>query len=274
MWPAYYCDGLFPLSAVAVEQPAVAGQKPPIDLELSTPAFSGPLALLLELIERRKLPITEISIAQVADQYLERMRLLVGIDPEILADFLVIAARLLQLKSRELLPSAPVEAEEPDVAAELQQRLLEYKIFREAAELLRQLEENGGRSYTPQTPMEAPPRPEPPLEPIPPDMLRAAMIRMLKALQQKPESLVLSPQISVADRIEHLMDCLSSKASTVFSELSGRTVHEIVATFLALLELLRRGIIVAEQDTPFGDIRLSLIWNTTPADDTVQRAPI
>jgi segregation and condensation protein A len=258
------------VTAIAIEPPAVAGQKPSIDLELDIPAFSGPLALLLELIERRKLPITEISIAQVADQYLERMRQLVGVDPEILADFLVIAARLLLLKSRELLPSAPIEVDEPDVAAELQQRLLEYRIFREAAEQLRQLEESDRRSYTPQPSAGVPPRPEPPLGPIPPEVLRAAMIRMLKALQRKPEALELSPQVTVADRIEHLIDRLTSKGSAVFSELAGDTVHEIVATFLALLELLRRGIISAEQDEPFADIRLSMIWNVPPVEDAVQ----
>lgn len=259
------------MSAVAIiEQPAVAGQKPSIDLELSSPAFCGPLALLLELIERRRLPITEVSIAEVADQYLERMRLLVGLDPETLADFLVIAARLLLIKSRELLPSAPVETEEPDPAAELRQRLLEYRIFREAAEQLRRLEESGRRSYTPRPSAEAPPRPEPPLEPIPPEMLRATMIRMLRALHRTPEPLALVPQVSVRERMDHLVSYLSARFSAAFSELAGRTVHEIIATFLALLELLRQGVIAADQETPFAEIRLSLVRETAPIDEAAQ----
>lgn len=85
------------------------------------------------------------------------------------------------------------------------------------------------------------------------------MIRMMKALQREPETLALSPHVSVMDRIEHLIDRLSSNGSAVFSELAGRTVHEVVATFLALLELLRRGVIAAEQDEAFADIRLSLV---------------
>jgi len=244
------------LTASTQQSPTV--ERPSIDLELAQPAFSGPLALLLELIERRRLPITEVSIAEVADQYLERMRALVGIDPEILADFLVIGARLLLLKSRELLPSSPVEAEEPDVAAELQQRLLEYRIFREAAELLRQLEESGRRSYARQPCPEAPPRPEPPLEPVRPDALRAAMLRMLKGLRPKEERLDLPPRVTVQERIDHLMACLSSRSRATFAEVAGRTIPEVVATFLAVLELLRLGTIRAVQEVPFGEIQLSL----------------
>ncbi len=99
------------MSVASLQPSAQATEKPAIDLELVTPAFSGPLALLLELIERRRLPITEVSLAEVADQYLERMRTMAGLDPELLADFLVIAAKLLVIKSRELLPSpAPIHS--------------------------------------------------------------------------------------------------------------------------------------------------------------------
>jgi len=244
--------------AIVPDQPAQSAPKPSIDLELISPAFCGPLALLLELIERRRLPITEVSIAEVADQYLDRMKTLVGLDPEVLADFLVIAARLLLLKSRELLPSEPIQEEEVDVAAELQQRLLEYRVFREAAELLRKLEESGDRSFTREPSEECAPRPEPPLQPIPPILLQASMLRMLKALQPKKGALELTPRVSVQERMEQLLDWLSSQQFAVFSELAGSTVHEIVATFLALLELLRLGQVGAVQEESFAEIRLFL----------------
>jgi segregation and condensation protein A len=247
------------MSSIASRPTVLSGERASIDLELATPAFSGPLALLLELIEKRRLPITDVSLAEVADQYLERMRTMVGLDPDLLADFLVIAAKLLVIKSRALLPStAPVaEDEEADVAAELQSRLLEYRIFRDAAERLRQLEESGRRSY-PRPPSEAATRPEPPLAPIPPEALRDAMVRMMKALRREEPKLQLAPRASVQERIAFLLEFLTGKGRATFSEVAGSTISEIVATFLAILELLRQGIIAAAQEAAFDQIHLSL----------------
>ena len=248
-----------------VESPArgAAGEdlrlpRPDIDLELENPAFSGPLSLLLELIEKRRLPIAEISLAQVTDQYLERMRTLVGLDPDVLADFLVIAARLLLIKSRDLLPSRPREVDEPDVAAELAMQLMEYKLFREAAEQLRQMDEAGLRSYPRQLSLEPVPAPEAPLAPIPAESLRSAMARMLKAVRGNAETTVGPGRVSVQERMEFLLGRLASAGGCSFSEVAGETVEELVATFLALLELLHRGVLEAEQESVFGDIRLSL----------------
>ncbi len=241
----------------AQQQPMAVQERPTIDVELSNPAFCGPLGLLLELIERRRLPIAEVSLADVADQYLERMRTLVGLDPELLADFLVIAAKLLVIKSRELLPTSAPLPEELDVAAELQQRLVEYRIFKEAAGQLRLLEESGHRSYPRQSAGPGPSLPEPPLEPVPPDVLRDAMVRMLKALRAEEAPLALAPRVSVEERIQFLLDCISSRGFAVFSEVAGRTVGEVVATFLALLELLRRDLLAAVQESPFAEIRVS-----------------
>ena len=236
----------------------------PLRVELSSPAFCGPLALLLELIEQRRLPITEVSLAEVTDQYLERMRLLVGVDPELLADFLVIAAKLLVIKSRELLPSKPsLSSEEPGPATDLQQMLLEYSIFREAAEKLRQLEESGRRTY-PRRPVPASAgRIEPALEPVPPEALRAAMERMLRAIQRPAGVLELSRRVSVQERMEQLLTYLSARCSATFAEIAGNSIDAIVATFLAVLELLRRGEICAEQEAPFAEIRLSLARTST-----------
>ncbi|MHB0870977.1 MAG: segregation and condensation protein A [Chloroflexota bacterium] len=247
------------MTVASVGQQPETAERVSIELELETPAFSGPLALLLELIEKRRLPITEVSLAEVADQYLERLRSIAGLDPELLADFLVIAAKLLVIKSRELLPSAPpVADEEEDVAAQLQQRLLEYRIFRDAAEQLKRLEEAGRRSHQRQPSEAAAPWPEPPLAPIEADALRDAMARMLKALQPAGQQLQLAPRVSVQERIQHLISYLTSRGSAIFSEIGGATVSEIVATFLALLELLRQKAIVAVQEAAFGEIRVSL----------------
>ena len=232
---------------------------PTIDLELSSPAFCGPLALLLELIEKRKLPITEISLAQVANQYLERMHTLVGMNAELLADFLSIGARLLLIKSRALLPSQQQPGEESDVAVDLELRLMEYRLFKEAAERLRELEESERRSYPRQATVQDAEHHEPPLEPIPPEALNAAMARMLKALQPQSAELRVAPRISVEQRIDHLLAYLAVRLAATFSELAGNTVGEIVATFLAILELMRRGSVTVEQQSPFADISISLL---------------
>ncbi len=229
-----------------------------IDIELSNVAFCGPLAMLLELIEKRRLPIAQVSLAEVADQYLERIRTLVGMNADVLSDFLVIGAKLLLIKSRALLPSPPREDEQDDVAADLEQRLLEYRIFREAAERLREIEETGRRAY----PRQAVPGyegREPPLEPIPPDALARAMARMLKALEPERDRLALAPRASVEERIAMLLQFLTLQRSARFSELAGNTVDQVVATFLAILELMRRAMLIAEQETAFGEIRLSLL---------------
>jgi segregation and condensation protein A len=234
-------------------------ETPIIDLELASPAFCGPLALLLELIEKRRLPITEVSLAQVADQYLERLRTLVGLNAELLADFLVIGARLLVIKSRALLPSQQQTTDESDIAVDLEQRLLEYRVFKEAAVRLRELEESGRHSYPRQVGEVEEERPEPPLEPIPPEVLAAAMARMLKALQPQAARMELAPRVSIEQRIEHLVSYLSSRLNATFAELSGNTVGEIVATFLAILELMRRGLLDFDQQSPFGEILVSLV---------------
>lgn len=230
-----------------------------IDLEISSPAFCGPLALLLELIEKRRLPITQVSLAEVADQYLERMHSAEGVNAEVLADFLTIGARLLLIKSRALLPSPPRYEDEEDVAADLEQRLLEYRIFKEAAEKLREIEEEGRRSYPRQNPPDYGDAPEPPLDKIPPEALARAMARMLKALEPDPDRLPLTPRVTVEERIAQLIEQLQKRRYATFSQIGGDTVDQVVATFLAILELMRRGMLVAEQDAPFTEIRISIL---------------
>src|SRR3982074_2778058 len=123
-------------------RPLVATQ-----LELHLESFDGPLELLLLLIEQRRLPITQVSLAQVADQYLAQVHAQPAIDPNLLADFLVIGGKLLLLKSRALLLSEEPDPEVEEVASDLADRLATYRVFRAAAEMLRELEQRGERMY-------------------------------------------------------------------------------------------------------------------------------
>jgi len=121
-------------------------------LELPGYSFQGPLDLLLQLIERRELPITEIALARIADEYVQYIKRLDKVNPAELADFLVVAARLLLIKSYALLPVTPARAGEvEDEEANTEQllaQLREYKRIKEAAEELRQRQESGQRAYS------------------------------------------------------------------------------------------------------------------------------
>src|SRR5205823_1744379 len=116
-------------------------------LELHLETFDGPLELLLLLIEQRRLPITQVSLAQVADQYLAQVYAAPSLDTELLADFLVIGSKLLLLKSRALLLVEEPDPEVEEVASDLAERLATYRVFRAAAEVLRELEQRGERTY-------------------------------------------------------------------------------------------------------------------------------
>src|SRR3981189_556517 len=121
-----------------------------IQLELHLETFDGPLELLLLLIEQRRLPITQISLAQVADQYLAQVHAQPALDVDLLADFLVIGGKLLLLKSRALLLTEEPDPEVEEVASDLAERLATYRVFRAAAEVLREFEQRGERMYAAQ----------------------------------------------------------------------------------------------------------------------------
>src|SRR4030081_376309 len=152
---------------------ARVGANPPIQLELHLETFDGPLELLLLLIEQRRLPITQISLAQVADQYLAQVHALPALDADLLADFLVIGGKLLLLKSRALLLTEEPDPEVEEVATDLADRLASYRVFRAAAEVLRELEQRGERMYpTMREPLiSTEPAPLAPLSPL--DLLAA-----------------------------------------------------------------------------------------------------
>ena len=222
-------------------------------LELHLESFDGPLELLLLLVEQRRLPITRISLAQVADQYLAQIHARQELDRDLLADFLAIGSRLLLLKSRALLLTEEPDPVAEEIASDLAERLATYRVFRAAAEVLRELEQRAERTYPAQREPLAQSAP-PPLAPTTPDMLRAAWRRFL---DQPEEEQIELPDVRRArdeERRDYVLDVLRERARCTFREVAGRTVDEVVATFLALLELFRRGLISLEQPQLFGDL--------------------
>lgn len=230
-------------------------------LVIHLPQFDGPLDLLLQLVEKRQLPITEVRLADVADQYLEAVLAMPSPSPELLAEFLVIAGKLILIKSQALLPAEEeVAPHEEDPEEDLKRRLIEYRLFKSAGERLRELEDQERRAF----PRTAPPPadlPPPPLVPPAPHELAQAMARVLEratGLLQKPAAEVAVARARIEDRIEWVFQVLRRRQQAQWRELAGSTVDEVVATFLAVLELLRRGVIVVEQEAPFSEMRLSL----------------
>jgi segregation and condensation protein A len=227
-----------------------------MQLRLQLESFEGPLELLLALIEQRRLPITSVSLAQVADQYLAQVHALPELDPDLLADFLAIAGRLLLLKSRALLLSeGEPDPEVEETATELAERLATYRVFRAAAEHLQRLEALGARGY--------PTNREPqasaalaPLLPVAPPALRAVMLRLQAG---EPPATVEPPGVaraSVDERRALILDALSAQPRLSFGAIAGDSVDCVIASFLAVLELFRRGLVELQQPSLFGELTL------------------
>ena len=237
-------------------------------LEIRLPTFEGPLDLLLTLIQRQDLDITTVSLVAVANQYLEAIHSHESLDAPALAEFVSIGAKLLQLKSRALLPERKEEGEEPeeeDAGEELVALLLEYRRYREAADTLGDRATAGMRTYP-----RGAPAPEPPpgnaLDGVTLEALYAVMIEVLERLPEEPEGTVERNEVSLAERIEVLEARLQGKGKSfsfrrVIAACTSRV--EVVVTFIALLELLKRGTCEVEQSTAWGDIRVRAL--TQPA---------
>jgi segregation and condensation protein A len=228
------------------------------------PVFEGPLDLLLQLIEREKLDISAISLAQVADQFLQTVRQMDAVDAGDLSDFLVVAAKLVWIKSRLLLPQPRPpsdDAEEEDPAEALARQLREYKRFKEAAALLRVIEEAGLRTYLRAAP---PPELEARLDPaggLMADLLAAANVAF-KSLEEAqvdiPQGMVVPFKLTIHDQIVRIRDVTAEGRRVSFRSLLSGAHHrlEIIVTLLAVLELIKRQAIRVSQDAAFGEITI------------------
>jgi len=230
--------------------------------EVTLPSFRGPLDLLLHLIQERELEITKISLAQVTDQYLAYLSHLERLEVETLADFIVVAAQLLLIKSRALLPQPPTGEfeEEEEIGDELVRRLIEYQKFKVAAQQLRSREEEGLRAYP--RPVAAQPRPPFPLQGI---SLNDLVEVLRQALQEQPVGpvgeIVAPLTISLPAKIRELERLVRRCRRLNFNRLLRRAKSrlEIIVTFLALLQLIKRRKIAVQQDRPFEEITILAI---------------
>lgn len=239
---------------------------------IDLPAFSGPLDLLLALIDRQELDITAISLAKVTAQYLEQIERLKQDRVEELIDFLVVGARLVLIKSRALLPQEPLggeEGEEEDPAEALIRQLTRYRRFKQAAGWLGEREKQGLRTYLRVAP---PPKLQGRLDMSDistAELLEAVREALLRAANLEESVSVARPRtITIADQIRHLRLRTQAGSSVPFESLLSEkaTRLEISVTLLAVLELIKRREIYAVQDELFGPI---LVVGLAPQEQEV-----
>lgn len=226
-------------------------------LHTKTKNFEGPLDLLLSLIEERKLDVTTIALAEVTEQFLQYIKQLEYLDPTTLADYLAIAAKLLVIKSKAILPSLEIETEEEDTGVDLESKLILYKQFKEVAKYLRRLDNRRRQSWTRSLAFEEKisffPDPN-----ITTKELHTAILRVvmdLKELDNLPKAKI-KEAVSIQEKISHLQNLLGQQIQMKLSDLikSAKNKDEVIVTFLALLELIKQRIFTAEQDALFAEV--------------------
>lgn len=230
--------------------------------------FRGPLHTLLDLIERRELPITRVSLVEVSDQFLALVRGSPTIDLDLTAEFLHVAARLLLLKSLALLPRT--EDDEPrdgeDDEDDLEARLLLYRRYRDAARLLAQRQEAGLRMVGRRAPSEAPTLRTPPVA-IEALRLRRAALRGLERVTavEQARAAAPSPLVPFSEILRVVVAHLRGRRQTRFRDLAAEAGDVIAAItmFLAVLELVRQRRLILHQETTFGPIDLSIEGGAT-----------
>lgn len=239
---------------------------------ISLPEFQGPLDLLLQMIERAELDITRVSLATVADQYLEFVSKPGNIELNSLADYLVMAARLILIKSRSLLPQEPGEqnVEVEDSAEALARQLREYKMFKQMALQLREREQKGVHLYPRRAPAPRPAVTRPvKVTGLTYGALFEALKRTVEAAPNLPAGTVIEPlRVSIQHRIARIRELTRSGERVNFRALldEAQTQLEIIVTFLAVLESLKRKLIRVTQDGMFGEIYLDKRDEAAEAD--------
>lgn len=218
-------------------------------LSIDLPQFEGPLDLLLHLIQKHEIDVLDIPISFVTAKYLEMIELMRLLDLDIAAEYLLMAATLAHIKSRMLLPSPPAEESEAsadgdegeDPRAELVRRLLEYQKYKAAAE---ELASRGvvGRDVFPRgAEIEVDELGEAPLAELPVIALLEAFDKLLKKRKLTISHEVTAERVSIAERINEIVDRLRERRTARFDELfdDAQTTLDLVVTFLALLEMTR-----------------------------------
>ncbi len=221
--------------------------------------FSGPLDALLNLVEDRKLSINEISLAEVADQYIAYLKTLEEISKEELAAFLVIASTLMLIKSRSLIPNLSISEEEATDIKELERRLKTYQFFKTLSLHLRELEAKnkhlfGREAYSGMGQFFSPPNG------VTKETLRSILLEILTVLPKREElpTDIVEKAVSIEEKMEELKSRLHKSLEFSFDEIKGgkKKKVEVIVSFLALLELIKEGFLIFNQKNSFSSIEI------------------
>ncbi len=223
--------------------------------------YDGPLDLLLDLVKRAKIRIEDIFISDITEQYLHAMEQLDELDMDEAADFIEVAATLLEIKSRALLPRPEIiEAPEEDPKTELINRIEEYRLFKEAAEKMREQEVINMHYRAPDDSVGQP-------RLVLKDMTTDGLVKALKKMFEKigtrkkifkTRKIDLDP-FTVDEKMDFITKTVNERDTVTFDELFDEdfTINEIVTTFMALLELLKNQVVQVEQKEIFDIITIT-----------------
>lgn len=246
----------------------------PLVYEVTLDAFSGPLDLLLHLIEQEELDIHEIAIAKVTDQYLKLLQDSLGQHLDVASEFIVMAATLLAIKARSLLPRSMDSFDEPleDVydeddmvvsATELKERLLEYRFIKQVSAILQQHEgeysDLVGRLPIPLTPYRELVQARDHLAGIDLSRMFQALATALQRAAVEYKVDVVRDRETIPQRMRKIEGQLRQAPRTLASLLKSPSRREIVTVFLAILELIKLNRVICKQEERFGDIWIELL---------------
>lgn len=234
-------------------------------ISVRLPVFEGPLDLLLELIKKNEVNIYDIPVAEITRQYIDYINQMKEMNLDFAGEFIVMAATLLYIKSKMLLPDDTVEEDEDgeDPRAELVRKLLEYQAFKEAAKELGDMELERAKEFTRQIAdfyfkdLDTQTIEHEPLDANLYDLLQA-FHKVLKAVSRENVHEIFEQVISIDQKIEHIRHVMREKREFYFSELlsSKVTRNELIVTFLAILEITKQKAVRVYQEKMFEDIRI------------------
>ena len=224
--------------------------------QLRLPTFEGPLDVLLRLIERDQLAITDVSLVAVTDQFLAHLEAMGGAPPATVAEFAAVGGRLVLLKSRSLLPRPPAADEgEPE---ELVRQLVEYRAMQAAARRLGERDALAAGAFARGGGVALPEAPPPRLALHRPSALARALRRRLTAVPSPSEIVAARPVVTLREMTERVLGALTGRRRLGFGEILAQCAgrQEALTAFLAVLVLVRRRVVEAEQAALFGEITL------------------
>lgn len=251
---------------------AAPQREDPLPFEVHLDVFAGPFDLLLRLIGKHQLDVTEVALAQVTEEFLAHLQAAAAFDLDGATEFLVVAATLLDLKTARLLPAGEVDEEEDLALLEARDvlfaRLLAYRAIKQVAQLLGERLAREERWIPHSVTL------DPALADVLPDVLVGVGVERLAALaaaafaarvpQTVAEDHLHLPRVSVREHAAAILEQLQTVGTASFRALCAgcRETIEVVARFLAVLELLREGRVAVEQLAPFGELQVR--WRPAP----------